>query len=271
MELENILKDLYLVSGFNMSVFDLNFDLVSSYPKIKSPLCLEIEKNKDGLAHCLSCDRLAFERVKQTNQIYIYQCYYGLYEAVAPLYDGQILIGYLMMGQTINESDNDYHYIYEKALPYINDKQLLKGLIKQTTHHSIEQIRSHIEIMTICASYITLTKRLQSLQKDLASEIRRYIDVHYMSDFSIDDLCKIFYCSRGTLTKTFRQKYNQSILQYITDLRMAQAKQLLETTTLNISEIALQCGYLQQNYFSKVFIKYYHVTPSKYRKEIMAK
>ena len=44
-ELEKMLKDLYLLSGLNMSIFDLNQNLLASYPHKKSKFCNEIGKN----------------------------------------------------------------------------------------------------------------------------------------------------------------------------------------------------------------------------------
>ena len=46
-ELEKMLKDLYLLSGLNMSIFDLNQNLLASYPHKKSKFCNEIGKNKN--------------------------------------------------------------------------------------------------------------------------------------------------------------------------------------------------------------------------------
>lgn len=45
-ELENLLKDLYKISGLNMSIFDLNQNLLASYPHKKSKFCNELEKKQ---------------------------------------------------------------------------------------------------------------------------------------------------------------------------------------------------------------------------------
>lgn len=49
-ELENMLKDLYLISGLNMSIFDLNQNLLASYPHKKSKFCNELEKKPKSFA-----------------------------------------------------------------------------------------------------------------------------------------------------------------------------------------------------------------------------
>ena len=99
-DLEKILKQLYLVSGLNMSIFDINQRLLASYPHNKSQFCHEIEKNKAS-DHCLICDMNAMNHVKETGELYIYQCHFGLSEAIMPLYSYGALTGYLMMGQAV--------------------------------------------------------------------------------------------------------------------------------------------------------------------------
>ena len=55
-ELEKLLKDLYKISGLNMSIFDLNQNLLASYPHKKSKFCNELEKNNNAFQHCIDCD-----------------------------------------------------------------------------------------------------------------------------------------------------------------------------------------------------------------------
>ena len=94
-ELENLLKDLYKISGLNMSIFDLNQNLLASYPHKKSKFCNELEKNNNAFQHCIDCDYKAMEHVKKTGELYIYKCHFGLNEAIMPLYSYGSLTGYL--------------------------------------------------------------------------------------------------------------------------------------------------------------------------------
>lgn len=63
-DLEKILKQLYLVSGLNMSIFDINQKLLAAYPHEKSKFCHEIEKSKAS-DHCFICDINAMNHVKR--------------------------------------------------------------------------------------------------------------------------------------------------------------------------------------------------------------
>lgn len=78
--LESLLKSLYLISGLNMSLFDINGNLLASYPHQKCPFCHALSKNPEALSHCTASDLQAIEHVKREEKIYIYQCHFHLYE-----------------------------------------------------------------------------------------------------------------------------------------------------------------------------------------------
>ena len=68
-ELQVILKDLYLVFGLNLSIFDLAGHLVTSYPVSNSPFCHLVKSNSKVLELCKNCDREAFDYVKKNGSI----------------------------------------------------------------------------------------------------------------------------------------------------------------------------------------------------------
>ncbi|MFA6783893.1 MAG: helix-turn-helix transcriptional regulator, partial [Sphaerochaeta sp.] len=58
-----------------------------------------------------------------------------------------------------------------------------------------------------------------------------------------------------------------TFVEYLTNVRMEKAKQLLSEGTLSVKEIAETTGFLDGNYFSRVFRNYYGKTPSSFREE----
>ena len=125
--LESLLKSLYLISGLNMSLFDINGNLLASYPHQKCPFCYALSKNPDALAHCTASDLQAIEHVKREEKIYIYQCHFHLYEGIMPLYSYGSLTGYLMLGQTITKSPIHHAKVIETASPFFENKEDLLG------------------------------------------------------------------------------------------------------------------------------------------------
>ena len=267
-ELEKLLKDLYKISGLNMSIFDLNQNLLASYPHKKSKFCNELEKNNNTFQHCIDCDYKAMEHVKKTGELYIYKCHFGLNEAIMPLYSYGSLTGYLMMGQAVIGTYRNYSEIIEKSKEYFQDKEILKKYITEITILNEEQVYAFANICDVCAKYISLTNRIQAKHDHLAQEVKYYIIANYNKQITIEELCSYFFCSRGTLLNHFKSKYNTTIHQYLLDYRLKKATELLINDELNVKEIAYFCGFEDPNYFSKVFKKRYGRSPLEFKNNI---
>ena len=69
------------------------------------------------------------------------------------------------------------------------------------------------------------------------------------------------------LNVLFRQEMKVTLKQYVSNLRMSKALQLLEAEHFNVTEVAERCGYANANYFAKVFKETYQMTPLEYKKQ----
>ena len=65
-----------------------------------------------------------------------------------------------------------------------------------------------------------------------------------------------------------RKKYGKTIGDYITSYRIEKAEEILLNSEKSIKSIALECGFSDQNYFTKVFVKKNNCTPSRFREGI---
>lgn len=265
--LEDILRELHTVSGFRMSLYDAEGRQLCVYPKEMNPFCSLIQGEEEALACCHRFDREAFERVRRTGEVTIYRCHCDLYEAVAPLYDFGVLSGYLMMGQVLDTSRTSRQQVISKAEAYGAGREALTRAARQIPCRTKEQIRSCISIMEMCAGYLSLSNYLRADRKDLPGNVRAYIGQHYEEPLTLESLCREFYCSRATLTASFRKAYGQSIVEYLTQVRMEVALDLLVRTDRKIGEIAEHCGYPDQNYFCKMFKRRYGKSPGEARRD----
>lgn len=260
-----ILKELYNISGFRISVHDTQFREIAAYPEELSPFCDYIRRNPEAAEICRSTDAEAFTMVNQTEEVYIYRCKFGLWEAVSPLYHFGVLAGYLMMGQVIDKSAENRHLVEDSALPFADDPTVLESKIDQIPVVGQDMIKSYVNIMTVCSEYITYSNKLRLPERDLAELAMKYIHRNYSQKLTIKDLCVYFHCSKSTLINAFENRYRTSVNRYLTTLRVEHSMILLRESDLTVCEIALQCGFADQGYFSKVFQKEKGMTPTAYR------
>lgn len=97
-------------------------------------------------------------------------------------------------------------------------------------------------------------------------EMLRYIDKHYSEDLLLKELCNKFYINMSYCCELFRKYKNMTFSQYLTDIRISNACELLKYRKTTISDACEMVGYKDYFYFNKVFKKKVGCTPSEYRK-----
>lgn len=90
-------------------------------------------------------------------------------------------------------------------------------------------------------------------------------------DFSIEQLCQAINLSRAQLHRKIKENTNLSTSLFIRKIRLEKARELLEKSDHNISEVAYLTGNKSPQNFSKYFIETYGLSPSKYRKAFQTK
>ncbi|NLK74207.1 MAG: response regulator [Clostridiales bacterium] len=96
--------------------------------------------------------------------------------------------------------------------------------------------------------------------------IKEYINKNYSNDnLSVKDISEYVNLSFSYICTLFKNETGKTINQYLTEVRIEKAKELLQTTMSNISEISTMVGYSDSNYFSKTFKKLVGKSPSEYK------
>ena len=265
-EIVSVLYDLYKITGFRMSLHDVNFVEIAAYPPEKLDICAKIHTVPGELEKCKKCDKEAFRKVLENKEPVIYKCRFGLTEAVSPLYNFGILTGYLMMGQ-ISDDKNDFDSILEKLMNIGINKDEARELIKNMRILPDELINSYLKIMTICAQYLTLSNAVPGAKPTVAESAKRYIHENIDKRITIKDICDVVDCSKTTLIASFKKEFGITVNAAITKAKLEEAKKLLGAGLMSINQISQATGFYDQAYFSKVFSAEYGVTPSEYKKE----
>lgn len=265
-EIISVLYDLYKITGFRISLHDINHVEIAAYPKERLPICAMIHKTPGEYEKCVECDHLAFQRVLETKETVIYKCRYGLTEAISPLYNFGMLTGFLMMGQ-ISDTKTSSEQILDMLIKNGADKKTAEELLETMPRISEDMTRSYVKIMTICAQYLTLSNAVPGEKTTIAEAAKKYIYENLDKKITIKNVCDEVGCSKSTLVTAFKKEFGTTINAAITDAKLDLAKKLLISKKMTINEIAQLTGFYDQSYFSKVFSQECGISPSEYRKE----
>ena len=101
----------------------------------------------------------------------------------------------------------------------------------------------------------------------MIEQVIEYLEYHYAEDVNFNDVASEFFITPNYLYRRFKEKKNKSVMQYLEEIRMKKAKELLKNTTLSVTEVAARTGYGDPNYFSRIFKKTCGKTPREFRNQ----
>ena len=104
-------------------------------------------------------------------------------------------------------------------------------------------------------------------QPTLAESARKIIDSQFTdSAFNVEELAARLSVHRSTVSRTFRQKWDISVSDYIINCRLQYAMMLLKETNTPIHEVAFESGFSSAAYFSRVFTARTGISPAAFRR-----
>lgn len=101
-------------------------------------------------------------------------------------------------------------------------------------------------------------------------QILSYLESHLYEHISIEDICRDNLIGRSQLQKLFRERTDSGVINYFSNMKIGEAKQLIRERNLNFSQIAERLGYTSVHYFSRQFKKITGMSPSEYASSIKA-
>lgn len=114
-------------------------------------------------------------------------------------------------------------------------------------------------------SCTNISHRKQDSSNDAIAASKAYIEANYTKNITLEDVSREVNISSYYLSRIFKEETGENFIDYLTDLRIEKAKELLSTTQYSMKEICVMSGYSDPNYFSKTFKKNVGVTPTEYR------
>lgn len=160
--------------------------------------------------------------------------------------------------------------LYAEHLMYLNGGQTYRYNARNNYLPEImsletsDELRKWFIAKIETASHDVANKR-EEKSTDIIKTAKRYIEDHFASDISLDDVSRVVNISPYYFSKIFKEESGMNFIEYLTNIRMDKAKELLQNSDYSMKEICSMCGYTDPNYFSRSFKKNVGVTPTEYK------
>ena len=145
---------------------------------------------------------------------------------------------------------------------WYNDVYLPSISVAPDSESLLMRFRMHVMVFMVKAA----AEKEKEERKPIRDAVR-YMNDHFTdSDFSLESVSAIAGLSPTYFSQLFRKETGKGFQEFLLDIRMQKAKELLRDTQLAVYEIAEKVGYLDAKHFSKVFQKKTGVKPNEFRK-----
>lgn len=231
-----------------------------------NPYCIYV-KTFDGVwQHCIESQHKVRDKCKAGS--FCGTCFAGVKEYVYPINNGSELLGFI----SVSGYSNDRSASYRKKIG--ETYNIPEDVLTQTYSHLKKDIPSKewvdtlvLPLCNMLELYYVRSNEDKAAQNDLFNKILRYIKRHHTQNIILEQICKHFGVSRSYLSHSFKKNMGKGFREYLTELRLEDAKSLLKYSNLTVTEIALSVGFSDSTYFSNVFKAKVGTSPSHFRKQ----
>lgn len=266
-KLSQILEDVYELLHCPISIFDKDFQFLTSYPPegYLTDFCQMVRQSPERTKKCRQSDESSCGLCKKTGKTFSYLCHAGIRETITPIRFEKTIIGYILFGEyRIDGVEKD---VGAFARANGMDEEKLKAAHEHLTVLTEKQVDATCSVLQSCILRFWLSEAILLRKNDLTERITQFINENLHEPLKIEDICKNFFISRQKLYTLFHDSLNISVKAYILQKKMKKAKNLLSTTAYSVTEIAEKTGFGDYNNFIQRFKKTTGVTPLQYRKQ----
>ncbi|OXM84367.1 response regulator [Paenibacillus rigui] len=174
---------------------------------------------------------------------------------------------------------SDFEYV-RQAMEYGASNYILKLSMKvQSLKDALEKVKKELELAPRTASVQahTVTEGAAAAMEQKApgyeptdhpeiNKILAYLHEHYQEEISLSFLAQYVAMDVKYISQLFKKKTGDTFVHYLHRIRIERACELLIQTNTSVSEIGEKVGFVNDNYFIKIFKRFCHMTPQHYRK-----
>ena len=227
--------------------------------------CTYVKSFPEAQKHCIERQKKIISRMDCGS--ICGSCFAGVREYVYPIENGTGVVGFISVSGY--QSENAESFISETSRKYTIPRDSLRRAYDNLDPMMPPKERIDTLITPLCRmlelAYLKNEDTAQA-REQLIDRVIRYVKTYHTRNITIDDVCQRFFCSRSHISHSFKKHTGKSFREYLTDLRIDDARSLLRYSGLSVTEIASSVGFGDSNYFSNLFKKKTGYSPLSYRK-----
>lgn len=166
------------------------------------------------------------------------------------------ILEFVLRAEKIGYEGSTRIYRFKSRQDYLPDIMGMKG--------DMERMRTWF-LDKMDAAVRNVADNRETRSNGIVAKAKSYINANFHKEISLDDVSREVDISPYYFSKIFKEETGKNFIEYVTEIRMEKAKELLQSSTLSMKEICGEVGYADPNYFSRTFKKNVGLTPTEYK------
>ncbi len=150
-------------------------------------------------------------------------------------------------------------------IKYKDDPLCRKELMNEIAHSNDDYLLQTLLFKALDYVFQMIVHDQRGFPDNEINVILNYLEKYYYRKVTLEEVADYVSISPFYLSKIFKKHTGINFIDYLTDLKIDKAKELLEFTEMPVVNIAIELSFNEPNYFTRVFRKTVGMTPSKYR------
>lgn len=152
-----------------------------------------------------------------------------------------------------------------KQLNAIKQKGIIRIMMKEGIVYQIlsaHMVQHNRDVNKKKQPTTSLLKKEMKLVRKIANKISKNVS----EDYNVEDIANELGIPQAKLQEGFKLLFSRTVIEYIRHVRLEKARELLNSTDYNISQVVYSIGFSSRSYFSKIFKRKYGISPSEFLK-----
>ncbi|MDR1748598.1 MAG: PocR ligand-binding domain-containing protein [Spirochaetaceae bacterium] len=233
-----------------------------------SQYCQLIQKGLRYRYRCCRQDKLMCGHCASRNRLTIYQCHAGCSEAVLPMEVDGAVIGYAMLGQFRTGSAVPKDILQEWKNHNL-DQEELSGAHDNQPFFNAETVKNMLNLFSMLIAFVITRDYVRIRRPTLAENVLIWIDDHISEQIELDEAAYELNRSRSAISHAVKKQLSLSFKQLCTIMKIQKFESIIAAQPdISIKDAALQVGYDDPLYFSRIYRKVRLSSPSTYVKSM---
>jgi len=161
----------------------------------------------------------------------------------------------------------EFEYV-RQAMEYGAANYILKlSMSVNDLRKILTTISRELDESNITKETIDLPTNMIQINHPEINKIISYIEQYYDKDITVKSLAQYVMMGENYISALFKKKLGQNLIHYLHEFRINKSKELLLCSDLTVGEVGVRVGFMNDNYFIKIFKRVTGTTPSQFRSE----